>query len=141
GRRRGGRVSSPRVVGAVDGPDAAELARAAARAADSKLGRDTLVVDVGEVLAITDYFVITSGANDRQVKAIVDEVEQQLRDRYGVKPLRVEGLDDRSWVLLDYGVFVVHVFLDETRQFYELERLWRDVPRLAWEPAEGATAR
>ncbi|MPY92318.1 MAG: ribosome silencing factor [Acidimicrobiia bacterium] len=121
--------------------EVAELARVAAQAADAKSGRDTLVIDVGDVLAITDYFVITSGANDRQVKSIVDEVELQLRDQCGVRPARVEGLDDRSWVLLDYGSFVVHVFLDETRQFYELERLWRDVPRLAWEPAEGASPR
>jgi ribosome-associated protein len=118
----------------------ADLARIAARAADAKLGRDTVVIEVGEVLAITDYFVITSGANDRQVKAIVDEVELQLREQGGVKPSRVEGLDDRTWALLDYGTFVVHVFLEETRQFYELERLWRDVPRLAWAPAEGAPA-
>lgn len=118
----------------------AELARVAARAADSKLGRDTLVIEVGDVLAITDYFVITSGANDRQVKAIVDEVELALREVAGVRPSRVEGLDDRTWVLLDYGAFVVHVFLDETRQFYELERLWRDVPRLAWEPVSGSSS-
>jgi ribosome-associated protein len=117
----------------------AELARVAARAADGKLGRDTLVIEVGDVLAITDYFVITSGANDRQVKAIVDEVELQLRGIAGMRPSRVEGLDDRTWVLLDYGAFVVHVFLDETRQFYELERLWRDVPRLAWEPVTGSS--
>ena len=124
---------------AADGMGIAELARLAARAADGKLGRDTVVIEVGDVLAITDYFVITSGANDRQVKSIVDEVEAQL-SAIGVRPRRIEGLDDRKWVLLDFGSFVVHVFLDETRQFYELERLWRDVPRLHWEPVEGARA-
>jgi ribosome-associated protein len=110
-----------------------ELAVAAARAADDKLGRDTIVLSVGDVLAITDCFVITHGTNDRQVKAIADEVQDQLATFYGVKPARVEGLDTLTWVLLDYGSFVVHVFADETRQFYELERLWKDAPQVDWQ--------
>ncbi|HEX9993945.1 MAG TPA: ribosome silencing factor [Acidimicrobiales bacterium] len=104
----------------------------AARAAADKQGADTLVLEVGEVLAITDWFVITSGRNPRQVRTIAEEVEEQITVRGGPKPLRIEGLDDRRWVLLDYGPFVVHVFLDEARAYYELERLWRDVPRLDW---------
>ncbi|MBM3682923.1 MAG: ribosome silencing factor [Actinobacteria bacterium] len=111
-------------------PSPADLARAVADAADDKLGTDTVVLDVGDVLAITDYFVVTHGANDRQVKAIADEVERVLRERFGTKPVRTEGLDDLRWVLIDYGSIVVHVFEEETRRFYELERLWRDVPRL-----------
>ncbi len=120
------------VTGAV--PSVEDLVRVAARAAEDKLGQDTVVIDVGNVLAITEFFVITSASNNRQVRAVVDEVQQKLRDAGAGRPLRVEGLDDASWVLLDYGAFVVHVFLDETRQFYELERLWRDMPRLTWEP-------
>ena len=111
-------------------PSPADLARAAADAADDKLGTDTVVLEVGDVLAITDYFVVTHGANDRQVKAIADEVERVVGERFGRKPVRIEGLDDLRWVLIDYGPIVVHVFEEDTRRFYELERLWRDVPRL-----------
>lgn len=104
----------------------------AARAAAEKQGAETLVLEVGEVLAITDWFVITSASNTRQVRTIAEEIEEQISRRGGPKPLRVEGLDDRRWVLLDYGPFVVHVFLEEARAYYELERLWRDVPHLDW---------
>ena len=113
----------------------------AARAADDKNGNDTVVLDVGSVLAITDHFVITSGANTRLVRTLAEEVEARITREGGPKPVRVEGLDDLRWVLLDYGGFVVHVFLDETRQYYELERLWADVPRVAWEDAAAAAAR
>ena len=105
-------------------------ARTAARAADDKLGVDTLLIDVGPVLAVTEYFVITNGDNARQVRAIVDEVEKKVAEAGGPKPLRVEGLDALEWVLLDYGAFVVHVFNAEQRAFYKLERLWSDCPRL-----------
>ena len=115
-----------------------ERALAAARAAASKNGTDTVVLDVGEVLAIVDWFVITSGSNTRLVQTLADEVEAALKATGG-GPLRVEGYDDASWVLLDCGDVVVHVFLDEVRSFYELERLWGDVPRLQ-EPAEAAGA-
>lgn len=119
---------------------ATQWAIAAARAADDKLGQATLVIDVGEVLAITEQFVITSASNTRQVATIAQEVEEQISAEGGPKPLRIEGLDDLHWVLLDYGSFVVHVFLDETRSYYELERLWADVPRLEWRSA-GSEAR
>ena len=105
----------------------------AAQAASSKKGTDPVVLAVGEVLSITDFFVIVSGSNPRQVRTIAEEVEEQIRDAGGPSPLRVEGLDDLHWVLLDYGEFVVHVFLQETRDYYELERLWADVPTLEWE--------
>lgn len=105
----------------------------AAGAAAAKKGRDTVVLDVEEVLAITDAFVITSAPNRRLVRTIVEEVEQKVREAGGPSPLRSEGLDEAQWVLLDYGDFVVHVFLDEVRKFYDLERLWSDVPRVAWE--------
>ncbi len=110
-----------------------EWARTAARAASGKGGEDTVIIEVGLVLAITDAFVITSGRNARQVKTIAEEVEARLKVDGDIKPLRVEGLSDSHWVLLDYGDLVVHVFLDETREFYDLERLWSDAPRVAWE--------
>ena len=114
---------------------ASDMAVVAARAAADKMGQDTVVLEVGQVLAITDHFVITSAANGRQVRAIVDEVEQQIKDSGGPGPIRSEGLDDARWVLMDYGDFVVHVFLDEVRRYYDLERLWADAPRLQWEAA------
>jgi ribosome-associated protein len=110
-------------------------ARTAAQASDAKGGDDTVILEVGAVLAITDAFVITSGRNHRQVVTIADEVEARLKAGGGPSPLRVEGRELAEWVLLDYGDFVVHVFLDETRRFYDLERLWNDAPRVEWEPA------
>jgi ribosome-associated protein len=94
-----------------------------------------VILEVADVLVVADEFVIASAGNDRQVKAIVEEVERRVAEAGLSKPLRVEGLDDRHWVLLDYGDVVVHVFLDETRSYYELERLWADVPRVAWAEA------
>ena len=108
----------------------------AANAAAAKKGEDTVILSVGEVLSITDCFVVTSASNPRLVKTIVEEVEKQVKEAGGPSPIRIEGLSDAQWVLLDYGDFVVHVFLDEVRRYYELERLWGDVPRLDWdEPA------
>lgn len=105
---------------------------AAAKAASDKKGEDTIILEVGGVLAITDAFVITSGTNSRQVRTIAEEVEQKIDEAGGAKPLRIEGLDDARWVLMDYGDFVVHVFLDEVRRYYDLERLWSDAPRVEW---------
>ncbi len=110
-----------------------EWAQSAAMAASAKGGEDTLIIDVGRVLAITDAFVVTSGRNTRQVKTIAEEVEARLKVDGGITPLRIEGLGDSQWILLDYGDLVVHVFLDETRAYYDLERLWSDAPRIAWE--------
>lgn len=109
-----------------------QWAAVAARAAEDKKGADTVVLEVGGVLAITDAFVITSATNSRQVRTIADEIESQVKSVGGPAPLRIEGLDDLRWVLLDYGDFVVHVFLDEVRSFYDLERLWGDAPYLDW---------
>ena len=113
-------------------PEAAGLARAAACAADAKKGVDTVILGVGGVLAITEYFVITSAGNKRLVRTIADSVEDDIKASLGRSPLRVEGLTQHEWVLIDYGDVVVHVFADETRRFYEIERLYRDAPRLAW---------
>jgi ribosome-associated protein len=117
---------------------AVELVHAAARAAADKLATDLLAFDVSEQLAITDAFLLASGANDRQVKAIVDEIEDKLRE-IGSKPIRREGERDGRWVLIDYGEIVVHVQHEEERQFYALERLWRDCPLIAL-PADVTSA-
>jgi len=112
-----------------------------ARAADAKGGDDTVILEVGAVLAITDAFVITSGRNHRQVQTIAEEVEEQLKACGGPSPLRTEGRREAEWILVDYGDFVVHVFLDETRAYYDLERLWTDAPQLTWaEPAAAVHA-
>ena len=107
--------------------EARELALVAARAASDKLATDIVLIDVSERLAITDVFVIASGSNERQVEAIVDNVEEQLR-LVGAKPVRREGRRDGRWVLLDYADVVVHVQHQEERVFYALERLWKDCP-------------
>ena len=107
----------------------------AAQAADAKKGLDTVILEVGPVLVITDAFVITSGTNPRQVRTIAEEVERWLTEQEGVKPRRIEGLNEATWVLLDYGEFVVHVFHQDSRRYYDLERLWSDVARVHWEPA------
>lgn len=114
-------------------PACPSLAAVAARAAAAKLGAATVVLDVGPLLAITDAFVITSGTNARQVRTIAEEVEAAVKAAGGARPRRREGLDDARWVLLDFGDFVVHVLLDEAREYYDLERLWADALRLAWE--------
>ena len=109
---------------------ALELVAAASRAASDKLAQRIIAFDVSEQLAITDAFVLASASNDRQVRAIVDEVEEKLR-QLGAKPIRREGERDGRWVLIDYGDVVVHVQHEEERQFYALERLWRDCPTIA----------
>jgi len=111
------------------------LAVRAARAAAEKQGRDIRVLQVRDLIAITDYFVIVSGATDRQVKAIGGAVEEELR-RSGSKPIRREGERDLRWLLLDYADIIVHVLHEEDRAYYELERLWKDAPDVRWEPAE-----
>jgi ribosome-associated protein len=110
-----------------------ELAIEAARAADDKKASEIRVMDIGEKLGITDFFVVCSGNTERQVHRIQDAVEERLRG-LGVKPARREGERFRLWVLLDYGDFVVHIFREEERQFYNIERLWRDVEYVPWEP-------
>ena len=111
----------------------------AARAASEKKGEDAVILAVGPILLITDAFVITHGANARQVRTIAEEVEDKVKAAGGPAPLRIEGLDDARWVLMDYGDFVVHVFLEEVRRFYDLERLWADAERWPWEDARLAS--
>ena len=116
-----------------------DTAIAAALAAASKQAEGIVILDVHGLIVITDYFVIATGSSDRQVKTIVDEVETALRDR-DRKPVRREGETEARWVLLDYVDVVVHVFAEMERDFYDLERLWLDAPRLEWEPGAIADA-
>ena len=127
-----GRAKAPADVSDVT---LADWARHAARAADDKLGRDTIIIAVGEVISVTDFFVISSAQTSRQVRAIAEEIEEQLTILDGPKPLRVEGRTDHRWVLMDFGGFVVHILDDEYRAFYDLERLWSDCPRIEWQGA------
>ena len=101
----------------------------AAIAITEKKGEDVALLDVSELVVVTDVFLIASGTSNRHVRTLVDEVEERLRTG-GDRPLRREGTDYGRWVLLDYGDLVVHVFDPETRDYYELERLWNDAPRL-----------
>ena len=112
---------------------AAALAVTAARTADDKKAERTLVLFVGDVLSITDYFVITSASNRRLVRMVVEEIELAVREQHGRSPLRVEGVAEQQWVLIDYGDAVIHVFSDEIRAYYEIERLYRDVPKIDWQ--------
>ena len=104
-----------------------------ARIADNKKADEVLVLHVGEVLGITEYFVLSGASNPRLVGAIADEVTSQMRERYGRSPIRTEGIREQMWVLVDYGDVVVHVFAEETRRFYEIERLYKDVPKVEWQ--------
>jgi ribosome-associated protein len=119
--------------------DSRDLARRAARAAATKQADGVVVLDVRELIAITDYFVIASGTSDRQVKTIAEEVAHSLKDA-GVRPVRREGEAGARWVLLDFVDFVVHVFEQQQREFYRLENLWIDAPVVEWEdPAEASS--
>jgi ribosome-associated protein len=109
--------------------EAMQMATVAARAAASKLADNVVVIDVSEQLVITDAFVIASASNERQVSAIVDEVEDKMR-RAGYKPARREGAREGRWTLLDYIEIVVHIQHEDERDFYALDRLWRDCPEI-----------
>lgn len=106
-----------------------ELVSAAVAAAEEKKAFDFRVLEIPKELALTDYFMICSAGGDRQAKAIAEEVRVALRD-LGRKPLRVAGEDVGKWILMDYGDIIVHIFTEETREYYQLERLWRDAPQV-----------
>lgn len=108
-------------------PHAIELAVAAAQAASAKLAQEVVALDVSDQLIIVDVFLVASADNDRQVIAIVDAIEEALR-ALGAKPVRREGVKEARWVLLDYGDIVIHVQHSEDREFYALEKLWKDCP-------------
>jgi ribosome-associated protein len=106
-----------------------------ADAIDDKKGQDLRLLDVSDILRICDVFVIATGNSSRHVRTLADNVEERL-SALGRKPLRREGLDEGTWVLLDYGEIVVHLFDPATRGYYELERLWADAPRVQWQPGQ-----
>lgn len=109
---------------------AVELVQVAAEAAADKLAEEIIAYDVSDQLVITEAFVLCSAPNDRQVRAIVDEVEDQLRIKSGIKPVRREGERDGRWILLDYADIIVHIQHEEERGYYGLERLWKDCPEI-----------
>ncbi len=106
-----------------------EAVKLAAEAASDKKAQDLVVLDLRELASFTEYFVICNGNNQRQVQAISNAIEEQLREA-GKRPLHIEGYSNAEWILLDYGDFIVHVFADAARRFYDLERLWRDAKRV-----------
>jgi ribosome-associated protein len=121
--------------GPIELPDIPQAAFVAAAAADEKLGQDTVLLSMTELFGVVDAFVVTSGRNVRQVRTLVEEIERKVKEDGGPSPSSVEGLRDAGWVLMDYGDFIVHVFLDEVRYFYDLEHLWSGAPRVRWQAA------
>ncbi|MGZ5213034.1 MAG: ribosome silencing factor [Actinomycetota bacterium] len=120
-------------------PPSREVAARAARAAAAKQATDIVVLDVHELIVITDYFVICTASSNRQVKTVIEAIEGSIRE-LGEKPIRREGEDEAGWWLLDYVDVVVHVFGEEERAYYDLERLWRDAPRLDWQEPDAASS-
>ena len=114
--------------------EAIEAALVAAAAIDDKKGQDVVLLDVSELLVVTDVFVIASGTSNRHVKTLAEDAEGMIKERLERQPLRREGKDHSRWVLLDYGDLLLHVFDQETRDYYQLERLWADAPAIEFEP-------
>jgi ribosome-associated protein len=107
-----------------------ERVKLALHCADEKKGIGITALDLREITSFTEFFIVVSGLNTRQVQAISDEIDEQLRKKLKTKPLRIEGYSSAEWVLLDYGDFVVHIFENKARDFYDLERLWRDAKKV-----------
>jgi ribosome-associated protein len=120
-------------------PESRDVALAAARATADKQASEIVILDVHDTIVITDYFVICTAGTQRQIRTVIDAVEDALRG-LGVKPTRREGEPEAGWWLLDYIDVVVHVFGIEERAYYDLERLWSDAPRVQWEPNGNADA-
>ena len=120
-------------------PPSREVAIRAARAAADKQATAIVILDVHELIVITDFFVICSAATQRQVRTVIEEIERSIRE-LGEKPTRREGEQDGGWWLLDYIDVVVHVFGEEERAYYDLERLWSDAPRLEWQEPDAASS-
>ncbi len=116
-------------------PDPNSAPLLAAHAAESKKALDLRILDLSEISSFADYFVICSGANQRQIQAICDEVEVELK-KNGRTPLGIEGYDKGEWVLVDYGDLIIHIFSPAARTFYDLERLWRSAKEIALTPSQ-----
>lgn len=117
-------------------PDAIDLARAIAAAADDRKAQDIVILKVTDVSYLADYFVIASGLSFPQVRAIANTIEQQLDDTYGRSPLRREGEADGNWLLLDYGDVIAHIFMPDEREYYGLEAFWGHAERVPFTPSE-----
>ena len=104
--------------------------RLAIECAADKKALDMRVLDLRDIASFTEFFIIASGTNQRQVQAIADEIEEQLKKQLQRRPVRIEGYNSAEWLLMDYGDFLVHVFNKEAREFYDLERLWRDARKV-----------
>ena len=102
----------------------------AVHSASEKKATDMVVLDLRQIASFAEFFVIASGANQRQVQAVSDEIEEQLKRQLGTRPVRIEGYRTAEWVLMDYGDFLVHIFNKDAREFYDLERLWRDARKI-----------
>jgi ribosome-associated protein len=109
-----------------------DIALAAARAASAKQAEDVVILDVGEIIVITGYFVICSASSDRHLKTVIEEIDKAIKE-LGERPIRREGEGEAGWWLLDYVDVVVHVFGREEREYYDLERLWSDAPHVEWD--------
>ncbi|MBI4844710.1 MAG: ribosome silencing factor [Nitrospirae bacterium] len=109
-----------------------ERAVEAAKRAVDKKARETVILQLSEVSSFADYFVICSGDNPAQIKAIAENIEKYFKKSAGIKPAGIEGLSHCRWVLMDFGDIIIHIFNDETRAFYDLERLWMDAPRISF---------
>lgn len=112
------------------GAEPEDIARLAAQAASDRKAEDILVLELTELSDVCDYFVIATGANTRLVDSVVDEIEERVAASFGEKPFSIEGRRGKTWILMDYGSVVVHVFTPETRAYYQLEKLWGDAPQL-----------
>ena len=120
-------------------PPSRDVAIAAARAAADKQASRIVVLDVHEIIVITDFFVICSATSRRQIRSLIDAVEHALREM-GVKPIRREGEPEAGWWLLDYFDVVIHVFGEQERAYYDLERLWSDAPQVEWQASDAAAS-
>jgi ribosome-associated protein len=125
-------VEDPVSPAGTEGDTSRDAAVLAARTAWDMKASDVTVLDVGALLSIAGYFVIASASNPRQVGAVVEEIEARLKAQLARSPIRSEGIREQQWTLLDYGDVVVHVFLDSVREFYEIERLYREAPSVDW---------
>jgi len=129
-------INPPTAAGAVTAPktqfsDLDPEVQLAIRCVSDKKAKDIVVLDLRQIASFAEFFVIATGANQRQVQAVSDEIQEQLKKRLSVRPIRIEGYRTGEWLLMDYGDFIVHIFNKEAREFYDLERLWRDAGKIA----------
>ena len=123
-------IESAEAPGGTAGDDDFAKLMTAVRAAAGRKALEMVALDIRKIASFAEFFLICSGTSTRQVQAIADEVQERLRAERGSRPLHVEGYEKSEWILMDYGDLIVHVFVQESREFYQLERLWRDAERV-----------